>query len=458
MSPLAEAIDRASRAFTGQLLQPPDAGYDQARRVHNGLIDRYPAAIARCHGVADVVDAVKLARSLDLAVAVRGGGHNVAGHATLDDGLLIDLSPMKGIHVNSRNRTVHAGGGVLWTELNRETQLHGLATTGGVVGSTGIAGLTLGGGIGWLMPKYGLALDNLLSADLVTADGRVVRASDVENADLFWAIRGGGGNFGIATSLEYALHPVGPVITGGVVAHPLSDALSVLRFFRDTCAHLPDEMMLVAGLQTAPDGSNARLVGLVAAHTGSLSQGEIAVRPLKAFGPPLMDALGPIPYCALNGMLDPAFPRGAFNYWKAQFLDDLSDEAIRTIVAAFEACPSPMSHIIIEHLHGAASRVPVASTACTFRTTGFNVVIVSQWTSADETERGIAWARDTFSALAPFLAPTRYVNYLEADAVEPAAVAFGPNLARLRGVKTRWDPDNLFRQNVNILPHSLETV
>jgi FAD/FMN-containing dehydrogenase len=452
MTALVEAISQAARSFAGQLLLPGDAEYDSRRRVHNGLIDKHPAAIARCYGVADVVDAVKLARTLGLNVAVRGGGHNVAGHATLDRGLLIDLSPMKGIHVDAQARTARAQAGVLWKEFNRETQVHGLATTGGVVGSTGIAGLTLGGGIGWLMPKYGLALDNMRSADLVMADGAVLRASADENTDLFWAIRGGGGNFGIATSVEYNLHAVGPLITGGVVAHPLPRAVDVLKFFRDTCAELPDEMMLVAGLQTAPDGSNAKLAAIVAAHSGSLSDGEVAVRPLKAFGPPVMDALGPIPYCALNNMLDPAFPKGALNYWKAQLLTDLSDDAIRTIVASFEACPSPMSHIIIEHLHGAASRVPIASTACTLRTTGFNVVIVSQWTSADHTERGIAWARDTFSALTPYLAPTRYLNYLEGDAIDPAAVAYGPNLHRLRVIKARWDPDNFFRQNVNILP------
>jgi FAD/FMN-containing dehydrogenase len=452
MSPLAEALDVATRSFTGQLVQPGDAGYDGWRHVHNGLIDRRPSAIARCQGIADIVDAVTLARTLDLPIAVRGGGHNVAGHATLDNGLLIDLSPMKGIHVDVRAGTARAQGGVLWKELNRETQLHGLATTGGVVGSTGIAGLTLGGGIGWLMPKYGLALDNLRAADLVMADGRVLRASADENPDLFWAIRGGGGNFGIAASLEYDLHPVGPVITGGVVAHPIAGALDVLRFFRDTCADLPDDMMLVAGMQTAPDGSNAKLVAVVAAHAGPLDAGEAAVQSIKAFGRPLIDALGPIPYCALNTMLDPAFPKGAFNYWKAQFLIDLSDEAIRTLIEAFGACPSPMSHIIIEHFHGAASRVPVSSTACGLRAAGFNVVIISQWTSPDETERGIAWARQTFSALTPYLAPTRYVNYLEDDALEPAAVAYGANLGRLRELKAKWDPDNVFRRNVNILP------
>jgi FAD/FMN-containing dehydrogenase len=364
---------------------------------------------------------------------------------------MIDLSAMKGIHVDVGGQTVRAEGGVLWRELNRETQLHGLATTGGVVGSTGIAGLTLGGGIDWLMPRHGLALDNLRSADLVTADGGVVRTSRDENADLFWVIRGGG-NFGIAASLEYDLHSVGPVITGGVVAHPFSRAVDVLKFFRDTCADLPDEMMLVAGLQTAPDGSNTQLAGILAGHSGSLDQGEKAVRPLKSFGQPIMDALGPIPYSTLNTMLDGAFPKGARNYWKSQLLTDLNDEAIQTIVRAFEARPSPMSQIVIEHLHGAATRVPITATACTLRTAGFNVVIVSQWADARDTERGIAWARETFLSLTPFLAPTRYVNYLEADAKDAAEAAYGPNLGRLRDLKRRWDPDNVFHHNVNIPP------
>jgi FAD/FMN-containing dehydrogenase len=452
MSTLAEAIQQAAQTFTGALLQPSDKAYDEQRRVHNGLIDKRPAAIASCHGTADVVDAVKLARLLTLEVAVRGGGHNVAGRATIDKGFLIDLLPMKGIHVDVHAKTVRAQGGVLWKELNRETQLHGLATTGGVVGTTGIAGLTLGGGLGWLMPKYGLALDNLRSAELVMADGRVVRASHDEHADLFWAIRGGGGNFGIATSLEYNLHNVGPNITGGVCAHPLPKAFDALRFYRDQCAKAPDELMLVAGLQTAPDGSNAKIAGIVACHCGSLDQGEKAVAPIKAFGPPVLDAMGPMPYSALNGMLDGAFPKGALNYWKAQFLTDLSDEAIRTIVAAFEQCPSPMSMIVIENFHGAASRVPVSATACTMRTTGFNVVIISQWAKPSETEAGMTWARHTYSSLTPFLAPLRYVNYLEVDAADAAAVAYGPNLAKLRELKKKYDPDNFFRQNVNITP------
>src|SRR5215208_3121596 len=307
MPSLDQAVDLAFRSFGGQLLQPADPGYDQWRRVHNGLIDRHPAAIALCHGVADVVDAVRLARTAGLQVSVRGGGHNVAGRATIDRGLMIDLSPMKGIHVDAAARTVRADGGVLWRELNRETQLHGLATTGGVVGSTGIAGLTLGGGLGWLMPKYGLALDNLRAAEMVLADGRIVRASAEDNPDLFWAIRGGGGNFGIATSLEYALHPVGPMVAGGAVVHPLVSAFDVLRFFRDVCATLPDEAMLMAALQTAPDDSTAKLVAIVGGHCGSLAEGAAAFKSIKAFGPPVLDMIRPIPYGTLNGMLDPAF-------------------------------------------------------------------------------------------------------------------------------------------------------
>jgi len=450
VSSTVEGLSLAAPSFGGELLLPGDHSYDRCRSVHNGLIDRRPAAIAVCQGVADVVDAVRLAQTAGLEATVRGGGPNVAGNAVVDNGLMIDLSRMKGVRVDLRTRTVRAQGGVRWKELNRETQLHGLATTGGVVSSTGIAGLTLGGGIGWLMPKYGLALDNLLAADLVLADGRIVRASVEENPDLFWAIRGGGGNFGVATSLEYALHRVGPTIFGGVVAHPLARAFDVLRTFRDVCASLPDEAMLMAALQTAPDGS--RIAAIAGAHCGGLAEGEAALRPVKTFGPPVLDAMGQMSYAAVNGMLDPAFPRGALSYWKAQFVTELSDEAIRTVIAGFDACPSPLSHVIVEHFHGAGTRIPVDATACTLRISGFNVVIASQWTSRDETERGIKWARETFASLAPYLAPARYVNYLEADASDPAAVAYGRNLPRLRTIKAKYDPDNFFRHNVNILP------
>ena len=453
MSSISENVAKLTPSFSGRLLQPGDDGYDEARRVHNGLIDKRPALIARCQGAADVADAVALARTLKLEVAVRGGGHNVAGRATIDNGIMIDLAPMKGIHIDAQARTARAQGGVLWKELNRETQLHGLATTGGVVSTTGIAGLTLGGGLGWLMPKYGLALDNLRAAEMVMADGRVLRASADENVDLFWAIRGGGGNFGIAASLEFTLHAVGPIIAGGLVAHPLQKGADALRFFRDTCAKAPDELMLAAGLLSAPDGSGAKLVGMLAAHCGPLADGEKAVAPIKAFGPPVMDAMGPLPYCVQNTLLDGAFPRGALNYWKSQFLTDLSDAAIRTLIERFEACPSPMSQMVIEHFHGKASRIGVSDTACAMRVSGFNLVIISQWTDASASDRNIAWCRDTYAAMQPHFQPTRYMNYMEADeAADLAAVAYGPNYARLRELKSKYDPDNFFHTNVNIRP------
>jgi FAD/FMN-containing dehydrogenase len=440
-------------SFTGQLLQPSDAAYDHARRVHNGLVDKRPALIAQCRGTADISDAVRLARALNLEVAVRGGGHNVAGRATIDGGLMIDLSLMKGIHVDHKARTARAQGGVLWKEFNRETQLHGLATTGGVVGTTGLAGLTLGGGLGWLMPKYGLALDNLLSAEMVMADGSVCRTSADENPDLFWAIRGGGGNFGIAASLEYALHPVGPTVAGGLVAHPLHNGAAMLRFFRDTCATLPDEVMLVAGLLTLPDGSGTKISAIVAGHCGSLEDGEAALRPLKAFGPPVMDEMGPISYCALNALFDPGLPKGALNYWKSHFLTGLSDDCIATLLEQFAAAPSPMSQIVIEHFHGAASRVPLTDTACAMRITGFNVVLISQWTDPGDTDKNVQWCRDFYAALSPFLGTFRYLNYLEHDdGNDQAASAYGPNYSRLRDLKAKYDPENFFHTNVNIRP------
>jgi FAD/FMN-containing dehydrogenase len=454
MSSRTETIAEAAKTFGGQLVQPTDKDYDSVRAVHNGLIDKKPAVVACCHGVADVADAVRLAKALHLDMSVRGGGHNVAGRAACDGGVMIDLAPMKGIFVDEKARTVRAQGGVLWKELNRETQLHGLATTGGVVGSTGIAGLTLGGGLGWLMPKYGLALDNLRSVELVTADGHVLQVSADHHPDLFWALRGGGGNFGIATSLEYNLHPVGPMITGGLVAHPIQKAHDVLKFFRDTCAHLPEEMMLVSGMQTAPDGSGAKLIGLVAGHCGTLAQGEADVRKIKAYGPPVMDALGPIPYSALNGMIDGAFPKGALNYWKAHFLTELTDDAVDSLVEIFLKCPSPLGHVLLEHFHGAAARVPVNATAYAARLTGYNAVIIGQWTDPKDSEKNIAWVRESYAALKPFFAPVRYMNYLEDDAQNAAAEAYGPNYPRLREIKTKYDPHNAFRHNVNIAPLS----
>jgi FAD/FMN-containing dehydrogenase len=450
-------IDRAALTdltarCSGVLLQPDDVGYDEARRLHNGMIDKRPALIARCRGSADVADAIGFARRHGLEITVRGGGHNVAGLAVCDDGLMIDLSLMKGIQVDPKTRRVRAQGGVTWRELNRETQAHGLAVTGGVISTTGIAGLTLGGGLGWLMGKHGLALDNLVGADVVTASGEIVRASAEENPDLFWGLRGGGGNFGVVPWFEYRLHPVGQM-TSGLVAHPLAQARDVMRLYRDATRSLPDELTLFSGLLHAPDGSGAQLAAIIAAHCGSLTDGAAALAPIKKFGAPLMDVIGPMSYEATNTMLDGGFPRGALNYWKATFLTALSDAAIDAMLTAFKAAPSPMSGMVIEHFHGAVTRVGPTDTAFPHRGEAYNLVIVAEWLDPADSDRNIAWARQTFDAMQPFAARARYVNYLADDeAANPGEGAYGPNLARLRSLKAKYDPTNVFRRNQNITP------
>lgn len=452
---ISTAVGELRPTFAGRLLQPTDSGYDEARRVHNGLIDKRPSLIAQCRGVADIVDAVQLARGLNLEVSVRGGGHNVAGRAATDGGLMIDLRTMKGIHVDAKSRTARAQGGVTWGEFNRETQLRGLATTGGIVSSTGIAGLTLGGGVGWLMGKYGLAVDNLLSVDIVTADGRVLRANENENTDLFWGVRGGGGNFGVAASLEYRLHPVGPAIIGGLVAHPFSSAREVLRFYREATVALPDELTAYAVLLHAPDGSGMKLIAIVLCHCGPLHEGEAATHRIKEFGSPMMKEIRAMTYCQLNAMLDAGYPNGALHYWKSNFLTALSDDAIDTMIECFSRCPSTLGHLAIEHQHGAATRVGASDTAFPHRAVGYDFLVVSEWLDPADTARCTAWARDTYAAMHPFLASGRYVNYLDHDeAGDPAAAAYGANYSRLRELKAKYDPNNFFRMNQNIRPLS----
>jgi FAD/FMN-containing dehydrogenase len=452
-SSLTETISKLQQTFTGQLLQSSDPGYEDARKVHNGLIDKRPSLIARCRGVADIADAIKVARDQGLDVAVRGGGHNVAGRCTIDGGVMIDLSEMTGIHVDPRARIARAGGGLTWNGFNRETQLHGLATTGGVVSTTGIGGLTLGGGLGWLMGKHALALDNLISADLVLADGSTITVSESENPDLFWGVRGGGGNFGVASSLEYRLHPVGPLITGGLIAYPFSQARDVLRFFRDTTASLPDELMVFGGLVHAPDGSGTKLAAMVVCHCGSLEDGERAVRPIKQFGTPAVDAIGIMPYTQVNTMLDAGYPRGALNYWKSSFLSSLSDDAIDTMIECFAKCPTPMGQLLLEHFHGAVTRVGVSDTACPMRDVGYNFLVLAEWMDPKDNAACIAWARDTYVGMQGFMAETRYVNYLGDDEQGDAvAAAYGPNYRRLQRIKAKYDPENFFRMNQNIRP------
>jgi FAD/FMN-containing dehydrogenase len=447
--PLPDAVGTLAKTFTGRLLQPADQGYDDARKVHNGLIDKRPAVIARCRGMADVVDAINLARDCNLAVAVRGGGHNVAGRSTIEGGMMIDLSAMTGIHVDPKRRTARAQGGLTWNLFNRETQIHGLATTGGVVSTTGIGGLTLGGGLGWLMGKHALALDNLLSVDLVMADGSTLVATKEEHPDLFWALQGGGGNFGVAASLEYRLHPVGPGITGGVIAYPFNEAWNVLRQFRDITASLPDELMVFGGLIHAPDGS--KLVAMVVCHCGSVEAGERAVRPIKQFGTPVMDTIGAVSYTQMNTMLDDAYPYGALNYWKSNFLSTLSDEALRTMIHCFAECPTPLGQLLIEHLHGAVTRIGVTDTAFPHRVEGYNLLVLSEWLDLKDNDYCIAWARDTYGAMSQFVSSNRYVNYLGDDEKDDAvAAAYGVNFRRLQEIKAKYDPGNFFRMNHNI--------
>jgi FAD/FMN-containing dehydrogenase len=453
MSDLASRIAEHAKSFSGRFLLPADAEWDVARRVHNGSIDKRPALVAQCRGPADIALAVRLARDHGLAVAVRGGGHNVGGRSTVDDGLLIDLSPMRNVYVDAAARTARVAGGTLWGHMNRETQVHGLATTGGVVSTTGVGGLTLGGGLGWLMPKFGMALDNVQSVEMVLADGRVVRAAPDEHDDLFWAARGGGGNFGIASSFEFRLHPVGPMVSGGLAAWPFARARDVLRHFRDLAAKADDDLMLVAALLTAPDGAT-KLAAIAAGYFGPAQRADAVLGSIRSLAPPAMDALGPIPYTALNMMLDDGFPQGARNYWKSGFCTGLSDEAIEQLVEGFARCPSPMDKIVIEHFHGAATRVAPTATAYALRDSGFNVLVLGQWQAAAGDAGGRGWSRETAAAIGRFAGPRRYLNYLDHDetGAEALTAAYGPNVARLRTIKAKYDPGNLFSLNVNIPP------
>lgn len=453
-TPVAPEMVRAlGSAFSGTVLTPGDAGYDQARRVHNGLIDKRPAGIAQCRSTEDVVAAVRFAREHGLEVAVRGGGHNVAGRATVDGGLMIDLSPMKSVEVDAKRQVAVAGGGVTWAEFNQATQQHGLATTGGAISTTGVAGLTLGGGWGWLQGKYGLALDNLLGVEMVLADGSVAKAGLTENRDLFWAVRGAGANFGVVTSLIFQLHPVGPLVVGGLVAHPFDRAGEVLRYYREFARSLPDELSLAGGVLHAPDGSGAKLVAIIAGWCGSVADGEAAVRPLKEFGTPVMDAFGPMQYAELNQMLDGGFPRGALNYWKSTFVRDISDQVIDTVIDVFADCPAPMSGMLFERWHGATQRVAADATAYGLRELGDNLLIAAEWLDPALTESGISWAREAYAALAPFRASGNYINYLGDDTTTAdIAAAYGPNYARLVQLKTKYDPGNFFHMNQNIRP------
>ena len=447
-----EWIDRLSRNFDGRILVSGDEGYDVARHIHNGLVDKHPRLIAQCLNTSDVARAVTAARDEGLEVSVRGGGHNVAGKAVTEGGLMVDLSLMRDVDVDSVQRTITAGGGVLWGELNIAAHESGLATTGGVISTTGIAGLTLGGGLGWTMGAYGMAVDNLLAVEVVLASGDVVTADADSHPDLFWAIRGGGGNFGVVTAFTFRAYPLTTVL-GGLVAYPLSAAVDVLKFYRSVTASAGDEFTVFAALRHAPDGSGTKLCALPMCHVSAdEDQAERDVRRIREFGPPLIDRVERMPYPVMNKLLDEGAPRGALNYWKSAFLTELSDEAIETIVEAYGRTPTTMCIFVIEHFHGVATRIDPTATAFPHRAPGFNLTVLTQWVDPTQTEGCITWTRELFDALRPHMADEVYVNYLDADEATRVASAYGPNFERLRTLKRRYDPENLFHLNQNIAP------
>ena len=450
--------------FRGQLFTEQHADYDTARAIWNGAIDRRPRLIARCSGTADVAAAVRFARDHNLVIAIRGGGHNVAGTAVCDDGIVIDLSAMRAVWVDPVGRTARVQGGALWGDVDRETQAFGLATTGGIVGHTGVGGLTLGGGIGFLMRKYGLTIDNLLAAEVVTAEGRIVQASPDEHSDLFWALRGGGGNFGVVTTFHFGLHPVGPAVMAGPVFWAADDTRDLLRFYRDLTAEAPDELGTVVRLGTIPplpvipaDLHWRPAIAVACCYAGALENGERAVEPLRRFGTPLVDLISSMPYAAFQGGFDDTVLHGWHYYWKATDLTGLSDDVIAVISDHAYRAGSPRSYSAMFHMGGAVARVPHDATAYAGRDVGHNIIVDAVWLpdeSADYATAETAWAQGFLAALHPHRAGSVYVNFLDADDdTSRVREAYGDRIyRRLAEVKARYDPDNVFHHNKNILP------
>jgi FAD/FMN-containing dehydrogenase len=457
------ALQQFKSRFRGVLLAPGDQDYDTARNVFNVMINRRPALIAQCSNAGDVGEAVNFARDQNLLVSVRCSGHNIAGFAVCDDGLVIDLSRMKGIIVDPSARTVRVEAGCNWGDLNDALQPYGLAATGGFVSITGVSGLTLGGGLGWLVRKHGLALDNLLSADIVLADGRLVTASASEHDDLFWAIRGGGGNFGVVTNFEFQAHPVGTVLAG-IVVHPAASAAGALQRWRDFEASSPEACTQGALLFHFPDDPNGPsplvgqpLVGLGGVYAGPIEEAENVLRPLREYGPPLVDLFQPTPYNVAQRMADFLWPPGLHGYWKSSYLNRLSDEAIKVIVEFFARVPSKRTVVVLEHNgNGAMERVPESATAFGHRGWPYNFAVTTAWSDAKDTDRNIAWTREFFEAMQPFLAKAAYVNYLGGDeGLDGLKAAYGAaKLTRLAALKLKYDPANLFHMNQNIAPAS----
>lgn len=446
------AISDFAATFRGELLTPSTPDYDAARKVWNGMVDRHPAHIARCKSVADVQSAIRYGRENNVPIAIRGGGHNAAGLGVCDDGIVIDLRGLADVIVDPSRRIARAGGGATWADLDGAAAAHGLATTGGAVSTTGVAGLTLGGGLGWLMRSYGLTCDNLVAAEIVTADGRVLRTSENENSDLFWALRGGGGNFGVVTSFEFKLHPVSTIF-GGLLLYPLARARDALRVYRDVTREAPDALTVFAAMMHSPDG--IPVVGFVMCYNGSPEDGERAIAKLRAFDTPVAGEVGPMPYTALQTMLDAGFPPGLQVHWRSEFIQTIPDEFIEAAVSAYERVPSPLSAMLLEQFGGAVKRVPADATAFDQRDSDYNLVIVSRWADPADAERNVAWARETSNAVKSFTNGRVYVNYIGVgEPSDRVRAAFGERkFAQLVAVKQKYDPTNLFRINQNIPPN-----
>jgi len=454
------AVQEFRSALRGDLIQPGDENYDDARKVFNVMIDRRPRLIARCAGVSDVIDAVNFARHHRLLISIRGGGHHVTGNAVCDDGLVIDLSRMKGLRIDPVGRTAHVEPGLTWGEVNHDLQAFGLGATGGYISITGVPGLTLGGGLGWLVRKHGLALDNLLSVDVVTADGRLVTASPTDHEDLFWGMRGAGANFGVATNLEFRVHPVGNVLAGPVI-HPFSRAKDVLRMFREHVANAPEELTWGVLFFTIPKSPmfppalhGAPVVVLAICYAGPVEEGVKFLKPIREFGPPLADLVRPMPYRMAQVSADFVWPPGHRGYWKSNYLRELPDAAIDTIVEHVARVPSPGTVVVVDHNGGGAiSRVGATDTAFGHRSWIYNFLITSAWKDASEDERNIGWTREFWNAMQPHAAKAVYVNFTSDQGDEMLSSAYLPEvLQRLIEVKSRYDPTNLFRMNHNIKP------
>jgi FAD/FMN-containing dehydrogenase len=434
---------------SGTVITPEDKTYDDVRKVWNGMIDRRPALIIQCQSVNDVIVGVKTAKQYQLPLAVRGGGHNVTGNAVCDDGVMIDFSQMRKVLVEPELMTAKAQPGATWGDFDKATGVYGLATTGGLISTTGIAGLTLGGGVGWLVRHYGMSCDNLLSAEVVTANGELVVASTTENADLFWGLRGGGGNFGVVTSFTYRLHPVSTVY-GGMILFPRSEAKRLLQFFGRFMETAPDELTLYAALLHAPDGTP--VVGLMGCYSGDPKLGEDVLKPVREFGTPIVDLFTEQPYTQLQTMLDAPFPHGLRYYWKSGFLESLSDEAVDTIIDYAATVPSLITPIILELYGGKAAQEPEGGTAFPHRINQYDLVIISAWANLEEDDANISWTRSLWNAVQSFTSNRAYVNTLGIEGEQRVREAYGKNYERLQELKKKYDPDNLFHLNQNIDP------